>query len=70
MSFKLAEFSLHSSCTGLNMCSGELSNNQHFDRTGGRLFAFDVDGKYMLSCASNGAHIYSVRSLTKPQQYG
>ena len=58
MSFKLAEFTLHKSSTGLTGDSSS-SQQQNF-RPGGRLLAFDTDGKYMLTCASNGALMYMV----------
>ena len=61
MSSKLAEFALNESCTGINsQALGHGTSQKFLYRPGGRLLAFDSDGKYMLTCASNGALMYSV----------
>jgi len=63
VSSKLAEFALNESCTGINsQALGHGTSQKFFYRPGGRLLAFDSDGKYMLTCASNGALMYSIES--------
>eukprot|EP00794_Sanderia_malayensis_P005508 gene5508-6193_t len=61
VSFKTAQFTLHNSCIGLR---SQLEDNAAATYPGleyaptGRLFAFDSDGKYMTTCAANGALMY------------
>eukprot|EP00795_Rhopilema_esculentum_P012522 gene12522-3207_t len=69
VSFKTAEFSLHDSSTGLNALSDDGGIKQRAEsRPGGRLFAFDTDGKHMITCASNGALVFSTESKISLEQ--
>ncbi|CAI9563155.1 unnamed protein product [Staurois parvus] len=58
---KVSEYSLPSDATGPFMLSGYSGYKQvQFPR--GRLFAFDSEGRYMLTCSSNGGVIYKLNS--------
>ncbi|KAM9312420.1 WD repeat-containing protein 91 [Gastrophryne carolinensis] len=58
---KVSEYSLPSDATGPFMLSGYSGYKQvQFPR--GRLFAFDSEGNYMLTCSSNGGVIYKLNS--------
>uniref|UniRef100_A0A6I8RSE2 WD repeat-containing protein 91 n=1 Tax=Xenopus tropicalis TaxID=8364 RepID=A0A6I8RSE2_XENTR len=58
---KVSEYSLPSDATGPFMLSGYSGYKQvQFPR--GRLFAFDSEGKYMLTCSSTGGVIYKLNS--------
>ncbi|XP_068134061.1 WD repeat-containing protein 91 isoform X2 [Hyperolius riggenbachi] len=58
---KVSEYSLPPDATGPFMLSGYSGYKQvQFPR--GRLFAFDSEGNYMLTCSSNGGVIYKLNS--------
>ncbi|KAM4748344.1 WD repeat-containing protein 91 isoform 2-T2 [Rhinophrynus dorsalis] len=58
---KVSEYSLPADATGPFMLSGYSGYKQvQFPR--GRLFAFDSEGKYMLTCSNTGGVIYKLNS--------
>ncbi|XP_026550172.1 WD repeat-containing protein 91 isoform X1 [Notechis scutatus] len=61
---KISEFSLPKDATGPFVLSGYSGYKQvQFPR--GRLFAFDSEGNYMLTCSSTGGVIYKLNSSDK-----
>ena len=59
MGSKLADLPVHDGATGPFVVSG-YGGYKQVQAPGGKLFAFDAEGNYVLTCTGNGGIIYKV----------
>ena len=60
MGKKVADLNIHE---GAVCCDTESSNHRHKTKTYGRMFAFDSEGQYLLTCGPECGVIYKVHRV-------